>query len=160
MQIELIKARRDFYLMNKYADSNIIIKLLDAQLLIKRVRPNPVYLVAHNTALQAGAIGKHNLMRDELETFTFSNGSQSLCIDNAIVGPVLKRLLFTFMKNNDFLGSLDTNQFRFPHYDMDYFSLYINGKQISSGSLHMGNGHEKSSLMAYRTIFEGSGICH
>ncbi len=36
------------------ADSKVIFKFLDAQLLVKRVRPNPAYLAAHNTALQAG----------------------------------------------------------------------------------------------------------
>ena len=88
MQIKLTKTRREFYLMNKDADSEVVFKLLDAQLLVKRVRLNPVYLVAHNTALQAGAIAKYNLTRVEHKTFTLSNGSQSLSIDNAILGHI------------------------------------------------------------------------
>ena len=78
VQIKLTKARREFYLMNKDAYSKVVFKLLDAQLLVERVRPNPAYLVAHNTALQAGAIAKYNLTRIELKTLTFSNGSQSM----------------------------------------------------------------------------------
>ena len=74
--------------MNKDADSKIIFKFLDAQLLLKRVRPNPAYLVAHNTALQTCAIAKFNLTSVELKTFTFSGGSQSLSIDNAILGSI------------------------------------------------------------------------
>ena len=43
---------------------------------------------------------------------------------------------------------------------MNYFKLYVNGKQIPSGGLHMDNDHEKGSVMEYRTLFEGSGVRH
>ena len=76
------------------------------------------------------------------------------------MGTHTESLLFTIMKNNDFLGSLDTNLFRFPHYETIYFSLYINCKQTPSGGLHLDTGHEKTSVMAYRTLFEASGIRH
>ena len=62
------------------------------------------------------------------------------------------------MKNKEFFGSLDTNPFRFHHYDMSYFELYVNGQQIPSGGLHLDTGHEKTSIMAYRTLFDASGI--
>jgi hypothetical protein len=68
--------------------------------------------------------------------------------------------LFTMVKNTDFLGSVDSNPFHFTHYDMNYFSLYVNGKQIPSGGLHLNMGHEKTSVMGYRTLFEASGIHH
>ncbi len=53
-QILLTKARRENYMHSKEADSKAIFKILEAQLLVKRVRPNPAYLIAHNTAVQAG----------------------------------------------------------------------------------------------------------
>jgi hypothetical protein len=111
MQIKLTKARREFFLMNKEADSKVISKLLDAQLLVNRVRPNPAYLLAHNTTLLAEDIAKQFLTRFELKSFTFYSGSQSLSIDNAVLGPILKCLLFTIIKNKEFLGSLDTKPF-------------------------------------------------
>ena len=43
---------------------------------------------------------------------------------------------------------------------MTYFTLYVNGGQIPSGGLHVDTAHEKGSVMAYRTLFEGSGIRH
>jgi hypothetical protein len=59
-----------------------------------------------------------------------------------------------------FLGSVNTNPYNFRHYDLNYFALYVNGKQIPSGGLTMDMGHEKTSVMAYRTLFVGSGIHH
>jgi hypothetical protein len=43
---------------------------------------------------------------------------------------------------------------------MTYFAMYANGKQIASGGLHLNMGHEKTSVMGYRTLFEASVIHH
>ncbi len=102
VQIKLTKARREFLLMNKDADSKVVFMFLDAQLLVKRVGPNPAYLVARNTALQAGTIAKYSLTRVELKTFTFCNGLQSLFIDNAVLVPIPKRLLFAMITTRTF----------------------------------------------------------
>ena len=99
------------------------------------------------------------MTRVELKTFTHAKGSQS-SIDNAIFGPIPKRLPFVMINNTHFLGTLDTNPFAFHHYDMTYFTLYVKGKQIPSGGLHLDTAREKGSVMAYRTLFEGSGILH
>jgi hypothetical protein len=138
--------------MNKDADSKFF-KILDVKLLVNRVRPNRAYVLARNTTLQAGCIAKYYLTRVEIKTFTFYRGSQSLPIDNAVLGPLPKRLLFTIIKDKEFVCSVDMNQFRFRHYDFNYFSLYVNGKQTPSGGLHLDMGHEKISVMGYWTIF-------
>jgi hypothetical protein len=49
---------------------------MDAQLLVRRLRQNPAYLVEHNTALQEGTITKYNLTRVKLKSFTFASGTQ------------------------------------------------------------------------------------
>ena len=70
MQMKLTKAKRGIYVHSKSENSNAVIKILDKHLLVKRVRPNPAYLIAHNTALQAGAIARYNMTRVELKTIT------------------------------------------------------------------------------------------
>jgi hypothetical protein len=98
MRIKLIKAKRDFYLTNKDADSKVVFKLLDSQLLVMRIEPNRAYLIIHTKALQAGAVAKYNITRVEVKSFTFGSGSQSMFIDNAVLGTLPKRLLFAFTK--------------------------------------------------------------
>ena len=63
------------------------------------------------------------------------------------------------IKNKDFLGSIDTNPYFFRHYDLSSFALYVNGKQIPGGGLSLDTSQEKT-VMAYRTLFEGSGVHH
>ena len=160
LYIRLTKAKPTFYLMNKDVKSETVFKFLDAQLLVNRVRANSDILTAHNIALRQGPVALYNMTRVELKTFTFSSGSQSLSIDNAVLGPIPRRLLFTMVKNSNYRGSVTTNPYRFHHYDHSYFALNVNGKQIPAEGLQLGMDHEKTSVMGYRTLFEGSGLHH
>jgi len=139
-------------MMNKEADSKTTFKFLYIQLLEKRVKHDPV-------TLNTGALAFYNMTRVELKTIAFSAGSKSLSIDNAVFGPVPKRLLFTMAKNADFICTMYTNPYKFQHYIID-FSLFVNGKQYPIEGLSLGVDHEKTSLMGYGTLFEGSGIHH
>ena len=72
------------------------------------------------------------MQSDESRTqdFPFSAGPKSNSIYNAVPGQLPKRLLFTMMKNEDFLGSLDTNPYNFSHFNFIHFTLVYNGKPI------------------------------
>jgi hypothetical protein len=156
----LTKGRREFYLMAKYADSKVTFKILDARLLVRHIEPNDTILVAHNTTLSAGGLAKYHLSRIEVKTSTFASGSQSRSIDNAVLGTLPKRTLFTLVKNSDILASLDKNPYNFRHYSIRDFVLYVNGTQIPSEGLRIYTGHEITTVMGYRTHFEASGIRH
>ena len=110
--------------------------------------------------MEKGFLARYIFTRVELKSFTFSSGSKYLSIDNAVLGPIPKRLLFTMVKNSDFNGSLDTNPFTFRHYNINCFTLYVNGKQVPNEGLTLGLDHEKTSVMGYKSLIEGSGIHH
>jgi len=100
------------------------------------------------------------MTRVELKTFTLASGSKSVSIDNCGLGHLPKRILFTMIKNSDFAGSIDCNPYKFQHYDLSSFALFVNGKHIRKEGFTLGMDHEKASVLAYRTFFEGSGIHH
>ena len=154
----MIRARPSFYLMNKSVDSKNVFKFLDAQLLVRRVRSNSATLLAHNSTLKKGSLARYKQTRFVIKTFTFAAGSKSLSIDNAVLSPIPKRLLFTMVKNTDFIGSLDSNPHKFQHYDISDFLLFVKGKRFPNEGLTLGRDHEKTSVMGYRTLFEASGI--
>jgi len=64
------------------------------------------------------------------------------------------------IKNKDFIGSLDSNPFYFNHLNLNHFTLYYNGRPNHSEGLALDMSHEKTSVLAYNTLFEGSGIRH
>jgi len=141
LQIRLTKARPAFYMMSKKADSKTTFKFLDTQLLLKRMKSDPAMLLAHNARLYTGALARYNTTRVVRKSFTFPAGSKSMFIDNAVLGHVPKRLLFTMVKNADFIGTMDTNPYKFRHYDIIDFSLFVNGKQFPNEGLSLGMEH-------------------
>jgi hypothetical protein len=143
--------------MNNDAASKTAFKFLDAKLLVNRIRPNPAQLIAHNTALSEGCLARH-ITRVELKTFTSPCGTQSLSIHNAVIGPVPKRILITILKNKEFLGSLDSNPYNSGITNSNF--AITSTSNIPNEGLSTDFGHEKRSVMAYRTIFKCSGIHH
>jgi len=69
-------------------------------------------------------------MRVELKILTFSGVPISSSIDNNVVGQLPKILLFTMIKNKDFLDALDTNPNYFQHFDLSHFTLFYNRTPI------------------------------
>ena len=59
--------------MKKDADSKTVFQFLDAQLWVKRVRPNPTILLAHKAVLDKGVVARYKMTRVELKSFTFSS---------------------------------------------------------------------------------------
>jgi hypothetical protein len=153
MQIKLTKARCAFYLMNKDADSKVEFEFLDAQLLVNRVRPISAYLLAHNTTTGRGT---RDLLLDESRTqdIHFLKRTAFLVYRQCRLWIHAETSLIHDGKITDFFGSVDANPFHFRHYEMNYFALYVNGKHIPSGGLHLDMGHEKASVMGYRTLFQ------
>jgi len=95
--------------MNKSVDSKNVFKILDGQ---KRQAKHAI-LLTHNSTLSKGSLARCTLTRFELKTFTFSAGSKSLSIDNAVLGPIPKRVLITMFKKAVLIGSLDSNHEQF-----------------------------------------------
>ena len=119
IQIKLTKAKK--------ADTKGTFKLQEVLLYVKRIRPAPSILASHNEALLAGYPARYNFTRVELKTFTFCGGSHSLTINNAVLGVLPKSLLFTMVKNTDFLGTAYSNPFKFRHYDLEL--CYVRRRQ-------------------------------
>jgi len=52
------------------------------------------------------------------------------------------------VKNTDFIGSLESNPYKFQHYDFGDFPLSVNGKQFPIEGLILVKDHEKHTLWA------------
>ena len=84
--------------MNTKADSTNIIQFLEAYLLVNRIRPNPAYLIAHNTVISKRGLARYNLTRVELKTFTYFGGPKYLSIDNVVLGLLIKGCYSRWLK--------------------------------------------------------------
>jgi hypothetical protein len=120
----------------------------------------PDVLTSHHLALAKGGMIRFVFTRVELRARTFGKCTKSLTLDNAILGRTSKRIVFTMIKNSEFIGSKDCKPFNFQHYKRTYFSTNVNGRQLPSGMLPLETNSEKTSVLAYDTLFTGLQISH
>ena len=159
LQIKFTKPKNDFCVMSTKADTGAVFKFLDGTLHVRHVKPSPTIHLAHAKALEK-VNARYDTTRVALKTFSFGAGSKSVSIGNAVLGILPKRLLFTVLRNVDFTGSADTNPYIFRHFDLNYFVMYVNGRQVSSEGLSLNTVDAKTFTMAYQTLFRGLGIHH
>jgi hypothetical protein len=65
----------------------------------------------------------------QIKTFAASSGTQQISIKNSLLGLVSDRILIFAVNNAAFVASASPKPFRFYHYDMTNFVLYVNGVQ-------------------------------
>ena len=81
-------------------------------------------------------------------------------MDDDVLGPILKRLLFTMVKNTDFSRLFGYHPVQFSTLNLGSFVMFVNGKLVPNEGLSLDMSLEKSSVMGYRTLFDGTGIHH
>jgi len=104
IQIKLAKAKQAFFFIYNKADPKVQFLFKEPRLYVKRIRQNSAILNSHNEALLKGFPARYNFTRVELKTFTFASGSRSLSMDNAVLGVLPKRLIFTMVKKHRLFG--------------------------------------------------------
>jgi hypothetical protein len=146
LQIKFTKAKQRFFLMNAKADAKYAFMYLDAQLLVNRIRTNPPILLSQ-IPFSAKAALRDIIWRESNSRLPRFLQDRNLSIDNALLGPIPKRLLFTIVKNTDFLGSMDTNPYLYRHCYLTNFTMYVNGEQFPNEGLILGMDHEITSFI-------------
>jgi len=102
IQIKFTKAKQAFFLISNKEDSKVKFLFKEARLYVKRIRPNSAILSSQNEVLLKGYPARYNFTRVEFKTFTFARVQRSLSIDNAVLGVLPKRLIFTMVKTLTF----------------------------------------------------------
>ena len=112
--------------------------------------------MAHAKAL-AKTTAKYSLTRIEVKTLTMREGILGETLDNVILCQLPKRIIIGFVDNKAFNGDKLYNPFNFKYYNINVFSIYVDGTQIPSKPLQP-NFKENLYIEAYHTLFSGCGI--
>jgi hypothetical protein len=85
--------------MNINAASTTRSKILEAKMIVNRIRPHPDILpTSAHEVLTNGELPLYNFTRIELTAHTIVSGTRSISINNAVLGRMTKSLAFTMIK--------------------------------------------------------------
>lgn len=155
LRIKLVRSKESFNLIC-HQDKKLKVQITDASLIVRRTKINPSVLLAHQKVL-ATTTAKYPITRAEVKVLTIPTGVQGKTLDNIFLGQIPKRCIIGFVSNSGFNGNLALNPFNFQNYNMNSFSLFVDGHEIPSKTLQPSFS---SGLIAaaYHTLFSGTGI--
>lgn len=129
LRIKLEKNKNAFCLMSDSDSYKFHIQ--SAKLYIRKVTVSPSIMLAHERALEKGVI-KMPIKRVEVKTFTLSSGIASTTIPNAFIGQIPTRLIFGFVTNDAYTGTVNKNPFHFKNNKLTYLCVLNAGRMIPS----------------------------
>ncbi|XP_048511132.1 uncharacterized protein F54H12.2-like [Athalia rosae] len=110
LRVRLVRSRDSFCLMETEALHTL--HILEASLLVRRVKISPGILLAHARTLAKGT-AKYPVTRVEVKAFTIHAGVQAETLDNVILGQLPKRVILGLVSNKAFNGHRQQNPFNF-----------------------------------------------
>lgn len=154
MVVKFSPTRPSFCLMS--ADAGVQFKILDATLQIRKLKMSPSLLLGHAAGLEK-ANCKIPIQRVDVKSVTIPRDVQSKTIANHYLGQLPTRIIIGFVANASLNGSLNKNPFNFAHFDVNYLSLHIDGRQIPSRPLTP-DYENNLYIEAYNTTFTGTNL--
>ncbi|XP_048511349.1 uncharacterized protein LOC125500982 [Athalia rosae] len=124
LRVRLVRSRDNFCRMETEALHTL--HILEASLLVRRVKISPGILLAYARTLAKGT-EKYPVTRVEVEAFTIHAGVQAKTLDNVILGQPPKRVILGLFSNEAFNGDR-----QLPTY---HAGLYIVGRRRHSNTL-------------------------
>jgi hypothetical protein len=62
--------------------------------------------------------------------------------------------------HKDVLGTININPYKFQYFGLRTLNVIVNGRRVRSEGLIIDPRHQKTTTVAYKTLFECSGIHH
>lgn len=157
LRVRLIRAKDGFCLMD-FAEHDYKVQIVEASLIVRRVKISPGILIAHAKTL-AKTTAKYPLTRVEVKSFVLHSGILGETFDNVILGQLPKRIIIGFVENASFNGSRKRNPFNFQNFGINFLCLNVDGRQIPTKPLQPKfGGDQYLEVEAFNTLFSGTGI--
>ena len=130
--------------------------ITECSLKVRKVRPTPTIFTEHQRALQSSNC-RYPYRKVVTKVVSIPTGNQSVHCDNLFLGQLPVRLVVGFVYHENFNGALNTSPFDFPHLNLNYLALNVNGIQVPAKPLtpNFDGGHFSE---AYLSLFQGLGV--
>jgi hypothetical protein len=129
IKIRFLRTPDEFVLKAKEAKYQI--ELEKCSLFVRRITPTPSMLLNH-----ADTLSKINCLypieRVWPKFFTLNKGVREFDLANISQGQLPSRIIVGLVSTKAFSGSVDTDPYKFQHFNLDYISLQCNGRAIPS----------------------------
>lgn len=144
--------------MGKAEDTSYI-KIMDATMYMDNITVAEPIAMAHRSVLQK-TNACYNFNRVECKSFTIAKSSQTITIDNIIVGAAPNLLLVAMTSNSSYSGSRTLNPYNFAPFNINEFNITLSGQKIPSQPLQFDftNTKQPIATRGYDHLFRGTNL--
>ena len=129
------------------------IDLVEAYLLIRKVRTSPGVQLGHTEALMKMP-AKFPITRKECKMMAVSHQVNSFVKDNIFLGQLPKRVVIAIVDNEASAGAFHLNPYHFQHMNVNFIQLYTDGDPVITKPLQPDMA-EGDYLRCYESLYRG-----
>lgn len=156
MVVKFFRAKGEFALMKPATEQGIFkIKILEAVLMIRKLKMSSAILIAHSNALLRHT-AKYPITRVEVKNITIPRDIMSTTLDNIFLGQIPQRVIVLFVDSVAFNGSTATNPFNFEHFQHTYLNVATDSSQHMTPLKPDYNA--QLYISSYNTLFSATGV--
>lgn len=144
--------QKDSYMLMS-ANANYKVKLMEAYMMMRKVRTSPGVQLGHADALLKMA-AKFPITRKECKVVSVPAGFQTFVKDNIFLGQLPKRVVIGLVNTDAFSGHVGRNPYNFRHKNVNFMQLYVEGEPVLAKALKP-NMPENQYLRCFETLFRG-----
>lgn len=149
MKVRLVRTKPSFCLVAAAEDYNVVID--HASLFVRKVKVSPAVAIGHAKALEK-TTAKYPINRVICKVYSVAKGNMSFVQDNVFLGPMPNRVVIGLVDNEAYNGTYNTNPFEFKHYDLNFISVYVDGRPVPHKALEP-NFTTGNIVRAYNNLF-------
>lgn len=105
-----------------------ILRVIDASLYVRKNVISPSIVLAHAKALENQTM-KFPYRKTEVTSLTLAAGTRRHTIEQVFLGRVPSRVIIGLVDNTAYNGNFKKSPFNFHHFNLNYLSLSVNGKE-------------------------------
>ena len=154
VKIKLTRSKKEFCLIGA-ADANFAIRIVAAELHVRKVKLSPSVFLAHAKALERGT-AKYPVKRVVCKTFTIPAGFLDVSIEKLFSGQLPARVVVGLVDVESFNGAIRRNPYNFQHFDLNEIAVYLDGQQAQSVRVLRPDFANRLYVDAYMSLFSGT----
>lgn len=151
MKLRFHRQKPPFTIMT--AGDGYKVKVVDAYLYVRKVKPSPGVYLGHADAMNK-MTAKYPITRKECKEITLAAGLRSVKKDNIFLGQLPKRVVIAMVDADASAGVYAKNPFNFKHYQVNYMQLFADGEPVRTQPL-MPDMATGNYLHCYETLYRG-----
>ncbi|XP_070550460.1 uncharacterized protein F54H12.2-like [Ptychodera flava] len=158
IKIKFNRAKDAFCLMSSQPQQRYRVDILEASLLVRRVKVAPSILQAHAQALEF-APARYPINRVECKSYTVTPGHLSFTRENIFLNTLPKRIVLGLVDAEAYSGVYTRNPFNFRAYGVNYLSVTANSETVGGKPLALSYTQQggRNYIRAYESLFTGTG---